>query len=472
MVKKSKPIPKVAIIMGSDSDLPVMKEAATALQEFDIAYEISVVSAHRTPKEMSCFAEGARKRGIRVIIAGAGGAAHLPGMVAAQTELPVIGVPVPIGHMQGQDALLSIVQMPKGVPVATVAIGNAFNAGVLAAQILGAGGETPDSSILNRLSKYKEKLRKMVLSKKISGMIVVAWFGFSHLALSPKSEAKMNVVTTLPSFADIVAQVGGSDVSVVSLLKGTQDPHFAEVKPDLILKLNLANLLIQAGLDLEDGWLPPLLSASNNAEVQIRAKGYLDASTLFSVKDVSSERVNQGIGDVHPSGNPHFMLDPRNGLIFAQEVSDKLSKLEPKKAGDFKKRANDYIDDLKKHIQSWELALKPVSGKSVVTYHKSWTYFSSWIGFKEEEYIEPKPGFPPSPEHIVKLIEKMKEKKIQLILMEPHYPKETAAHIAKATGAKLLILPTEVYGSLEAKTYIALFDQIVQKLKTIESIPQ
>jgi phosphoribosylaminoimidazole carboxylase PurE protein len=153
--------PLVAIIMGSDSDYSVMKDAGGALQEFQIPYEISIISAHRTPLEMAQFAEGARARGIRVIIAGAGGAAHLPGMVAAHTELPVIGVPVPIGSLQGQDALLSIVQMPKGVPVATVAIGNAWNAGILAVQILG-------QEYLDRVAIYKKRLREQVLSKKIT----------------------------------------------------------------------------------------------------------------------------------------------------------------------------------------------------------------------------------------------------------------------------------------------------------------
>ncbi|MBC7692552.1 MAG: 5-(carboxyamino)imidazole ribonucleotide mutase [Methylotenera sp.] len=167
MKKKSKKIHRVSIIMGSDSDLPVMKAAAEALEELEISFEMHIISAHRTPVEMAKFAESARKRGVQVIIAGAGGAAHLPGMVAAHTELPVIGVPVPIGHLQGQDALLSIVQMPRGVPVATVAIGNAFNAGILAAQIIGAGGKKPDEKVLDLLLKYKQGLRKMVLSKKI-----------------------------------------------------------------------------------------------------------------------------------------------------------------------------------------------------------------------------------------------------------------------------------------------------------------
>ncbi len=166
-VSSSSSKPLVAIVMGSDSDYSVMKDAAAALEKMMIPYEISIVSAHRTPQEMVRFAETARDGGIRVIIAGAGGAAHLPGMVASLTELPVIGVPVPIGHLQGQDALYSIVQMPKGVPVATVAIGNAWNAGILATQILGAAAGNLGAEYLDRIVDYKKELRAQVLSKKI-----------------------------------------------------------------------------------------------------------------------------------------------------------------------------------------------------------------------------------------------------------------------------------------------------------------
>jgi 5-(carboxyamino)imidazole ribonucleotide mutase len=163
----SKKSPIVSIIMGSDSDLPCMKDAIDALKEFSIPCEVKIVSAHRTPKEMVVFAEGAEKRGIRVIIAGAGGAAHLPGMVAALSELPVIGVPVPIGHLNGQDALLSIVQMPKGVPVATVAIGGAWNAGLLAVQILSADSSEFGKKLRADLRLFKQGQQKKVLAKKI-----------------------------------------------------------------------------------------------------------------------------------------------------------------------------------------------------------------------------------------------------------------------------------------------------------------
>ncbi|MEN3202624.1 MAG: 5-(carboxyamino)imidazole ribonucleotide mutase [Atribacterota bacterium] len=154
-------MPLVGIIMGSDSDLPVMEEAAKILEEFGVSYEITIVSAHRTPERMFRYAQEAEKRGIEVIIAGAGGAAHLPGMVASLTPLPVIGVPVKSAALQGLDSLLSIVQMPPGVPVATVAINGARNAGILAAEILGI--KYPE--IRERVRQYKESMRKNVEAK-------------------------------------------------------------------------------------------------------------------------------------------------------------------------------------------------------------------------------------------------------------------------------------------------------------------
>ena len=153
--------PQVGIVMGSDSDLPVMQEAADILRELKVPFEMTIVSAHRTPRRLYEYAESAVARGLKVIVGGAGGAAHLPGMVAAITPLPVIGVPVRTSALSGQDSLLSIVQMPAGVPVATVAINGAKNAGILAAQILG----TSDPLLLERVADFKRGLEAMVLRK-------------------------------------------------------------------------------------------------------------------------------------------------------------------------------------------------------------------------------------------------------------------------------------------------------------------
>ena len=158
---------KVGIIMGSDSDYPVMKEAVTVLKSFNIAYEVTIVSAHRTPERLFDYAKEAHERGIKVVIAGAGGAAHLPGMIAAISPLPVIGVPIKSSNsIDGWDSVLSILQMPSGVPVATVALNGAKNAGLLAVQIL----STADNSLVNKMTSYKKELEQKVMDKVEKGL--------------------------------------------------------------------------------------------------------------------------------------------------------------------------------------------------------------------------------------------------------------------------------------------------------------
>ena len=155
----------VGVVMGSDSDWPTMEAAAQALEEFDVPYEADVVSAHRMPEDMIGYGRTAAERGLRVIIAGAGGAAHLPGMLAAVTPLPVIGVPVPLRHLDGMDSLLSIVQMPAGVPVATVSVGGARNAGLLAVRVLAAGGDELGARLREQMVTFQEELRQTAVDK-------------------------------------------------------------------------------------------------------------------------------------------------------------------------------------------------------------------------------------------------------------------------------------------------------------------
>ena len=161
---------QVAIIMGSDSDLKVMKEAAEILEYFDIEYELTIVSAHRTPERMVQYAFNAMEKGIKVIIAGAGGSAHLPGMIAALTSIPVIGVPIKSSSVEGLDSLLSIVQMPPGIPVATVAINGSKNAGILACQIL----STQNKVLLDKLENYKKEMKNQVISKA-KKLDIIGW---------------------------------------------------------------------------------------------------------------------------------------------------------------------------------------------------------------------------------------------------------------------------------------------------------
>lgn len=294
-----------------------------------------------------------------------------------------------------------------------------------------------------------------------SGLMAAALSGVSEAA------AKTRIVTTLPSFADIAAEVGGDEVTARSVTQGTQDPHFVDAKPDLILMLNRADLLIHAGLGLEDGWLPPLLVGARNARIQGGSEGNLIASTLVELKEIPKDKLDRAAGDVHPGGNPHFMLDPRNGVRVARGIAERLGKIDPAHAAEFSKRAETYVRKLEDRISAWNREYQPhLKGKSVVTYHRSWIYFTNWIGLNEVESIEPKPGIPPSPAHVVKLIGTIKTLGVKLVMMEPYYPKGVAEDIARKSGAKLLVLPAEVKGAPEASTYIKVFETLLASLKS------
>jgi zinc/manganese transport system substrate-binding protein len=303
--------------------------------------------------------------------------------------------------------------------------------------------------------------------KKIKIYKIVALIMIAVTQWCTISYAKIRVVTSLPSFGDIATNVGGDEVDVDSLTKGTQDPHFVDAKPSLILKLNKADLLIRAGLGLEDGWLPPLVTGARNAKIQNGGDGNLDASARMSLKEVPTGKIDRSQGDVHPGGNPHFMTDPRNGIVLAKAIAEYLSKIDPSKADFFKKRSDAYISKLRAKITIWEKSLAALKGKKVVTYHKSWIYFSEWVGLEEVGYLEPKPGVPPSPDHIAKLIGLMKQKNVPIIIMEPFYPKGVGEDVASRTSSQLLILPTEVLGVPEAKTYIDMYNYIVQKMNEV-----
>ena len=284
------------------------------------------------------------------------------------------------------------------------------------------------------------------------------------LLVSPAVHAKLSVVTTLPSFADIARNVGGDDITVESLTRGTQDPHFVDAKPSLVLVLNRADLLIRVGLGLEDGWLPPLLTGARNGKIQTGAPGDLNVSAHIVLKEVPRSPIDRSMGDVHPGGNPHFMADPRNGIVAAKAIAERLAQLDPDRAADYNRRADSYATALKERIGRWEKALQPWAGRPVVTYHKSWLYFSEWARLTEVGFVEPKPGIPPSPSHVVELVALMKARQAKLVLMEPFYPRDTAEKVANLTGAKLLVLPVESEGSPEVKTYFDVFENIVRSL--------
>jgi len=284
------------------------------------------------------------------------------------------------------------------------------------------------------------------------------------LTLAAPAFGTVRIVTSVQDFASIADSVGGKRVETFALAKGYQDPHFVDPKPSFVLKLSKADLLIVAGLELEIGYLPPLIDQSRNDKIRPGAAGYLDASNGCDILERPTGTVTRAMGDVHPFGNPHFWLDPENGRIIARAIAAKLTEIDPAGAADYKANLAAFEAKLTEGEKRWEAALGPFAGTELITYHNSWPNFLKRFKLVAAGYIEPKPGIPPSPSHTVELIDLMRAKKISVILMEPYFDRKTPDQIAEKTGAKLLVFIPSVGGVPQASDYFALFDYDVKLL--------
>jgi ABC-type Zn uptake system ZnuABC Zn-binding protein ZnuA len=296
-----------------------------------------------------------------------------------------------------------------------------------------------------------------------SHLLSVAVAAVASILAAP-AHAALKVVTTTQDLAAIAQEVGGDKITVESIAKGYQDPHFVEAKPSFILKLNSADLLIAVGRELEIGWLPPLITQSRNAKIQPGSAGYLDASETAKILDIPTGQLTRAMGDVHPAGNPHFWLDPDNGRRVAKAIQAKLSELDRPSAAFYAQREEAFERKVADAEKRWDAAMAPFKGLKVVTYHRSWPNFADRFNVDVIGYVEPKPGIPPSPQHTIEIINAMKSQNVKIILVEPYFDVKTPDSIARETGAKVLILPPSVGGVPEAKDYISLFDYDIKLL--------
>jgi zinc/manganese transport system substrate-binding protein len=276
--------------------------------------------------------------------------------------------------------------------------------------------------------------------------------------------APLKVVATTEDLASLAREVGGDKIAVEAISRGYQDPHFVEAKPSFVLKLHSADLLIVVGKDLELGWLPPLITQSRNAKIQVGAPGYLDASQNVKILDIPTGQITRAMGDVHPSGNPHYWLDPGNGRRIAQSIQTKLAAMSPGDAGYFSARFNDFSARLLAAEKRWDAALAPYKGLKVVTYHRSWPNFTDRFNLQVIGYVEPKPGIPPSPRHTIELIAEMKRQGVKILIVEPYFDLKTPNSIGREAGAKVLVLTPSVGGEKDITDYIKLFDHDVALL--------
>ena len=279
------------------------------------------------------------------------------------------------------------------------------------------------------------------------------------------ADSKIRIMTATTDLASLAQEIGGDKVDVESVARGYQDPHFVDPKPSFLLKLSKADLLIVVGLELEIGWLPPLITQSSNPRIQVGAPGYFDASRFAKILELPTGQVTRAEGDVHPLGNPHYWLDPDNGLRIGKGIQNKLSEMRPNDAAYFAQRYDAFEQHLKQSDQQWQAQMKPYAGRKVVTYHRSWPNFAEHFGLNVVGYVEPRPGIPPSPQHTVELIGQMKRDGVKIIMVEPYFDLKTPNSIARDTGAQVVVLMPSVGGEKEITDYFKLFDYDIAKLK-------
>jgi ABC-type Zn uptake system ZnuABC Zn-binding protein ZnuA len=283
------------------------------------------------------------------------------------------------------------------------------------------------------------------------------------LGTTQVNAAKIRVVATLTDLADLTRNVGGEFVEVRSLATGIEDTHGVPMKPSFVPLLNRADLVVLVGFDCEHAFLPALLEASKNPKLQPGHPGYVDCSQGVSPLEVPKS-TDHSEGDVHPYGNPHYMLDPVLSETAVRNICAALVATAPEHAADFVKNRDAYLAKLDAKFAEWQAALAPYKGTKFVSYHGHWHYFAERFGLVYYGTIELKPGVDPTPRHIENLIASMKADHVSIVVREPQFPEKVPALIAKETGAKLVKLPIMPGGVPNTDTYIAELDYIVNTI--------
>ncbi|HNX50718.1 MAG TPA: metal ABC transporter substrate-binding protein [Thermoanaerobaculaceae bacterium] len=279
--------------------------------------------------------------------------------------------------------------------------------------------------------------------------------------LSDPAQAGLRVVTTLQDLASIAQTIGGDRVETFALAKGYQDPHFVDAKPSFILKLSRADLVIVAGLELEIGYLPPLIDQSRNEKIHPGNPGYLDASTGCDVLQRPTQVVTRAMGDVHPYGNPHYWTDPENGRLIARSIAVRLGELDPAGGPIFKRNLAAFEARLTAKEKEWDVAMAPYAGANVITFHESWPNFAKRFKLEIVGTVEPKPGIPPSPSHTLDVINLIGRDHVKVILVEPYFDTKTPDFIAEKTGTTVVMFFPSVGGLPAIRDYFDLFDHNV-----------
>ncbi len=274
---------------------------------------------------------------------------------------------------------------------------------------------------------------------------------------------RLKVVTTMSTFADVARTVGGDHVEVSYVASPKFNPHFIEPKPSDVLRVKRADLLIHGGLDLEL-WRGPLLDAAGNTRLFQGQPGELDLSQGIELLEIPTRAVSRSEGDIHIYGNPHYWVDPDNGRKMAQAIAEKLSAVDPAHTQDYQRNLQAFLARLATAMAAWRSRLKPYEGQELVGYHNEWPYLMRFAGLKMSQFLEPKPGIPPTPKQVELVEHYMKERHVRGIVQSPYFPTQAAEAIAKRTGARIILLCQNVGEVPQASDYLAMVEYNVARL--------
>lgn len=287
--------------------------------------------------------------------------------------------------------------------------------------------------------------------------------------LSGNAQAVLKVETTTQDLAAIAKLIGGQHIDVNSLTLGTRDPHFAVAKPSMIRRVYAADLLLIIGADMEIGWLPPLLQSARNSRVQPGNPGYLDLSLTVPLLGKVQGQISRAMGDVHAKGNPHYWLDPRNGVRMAKVMAERLAQLDPEHAQDYRANFVTFEKTINTKLVEWRKALQHLNNKPVIAYHTSFVYLADAFSFRIVDEVEPKPGISPSAASLGSLVARIKKEQIDLLIIEPYYNRRSARYLNEQTGIQVSVVPQSVGAQSDIHTYMDLFDSIVTVLQPMRA---
>jgi zinc/manganese transport system substrate-binding protein len=292
---------------------------------------------------------------------------------------------------------------------------------------------------------------------------VILLAGIFCAGAAPAHAAKIRVVATLTDLADLAREVGGNLVDVHSLATGVEDTHGVPMKPSFVPLMNRADLLILVGFDCEHAFLPALIEASKNPRILPGRSGYVDCSQGIVPRDVPRS-TGHSYGDVHPYGNPHYMLDPVLAKTALMNIYNALVGFAPQHKAAFTRNRDAYLAKLNAKIAEWEKEAKPLRGVKFIAYHEEWNYFAARFGMDFFGTVELRPGIDPTPRHIEELIAGMKAQHVPIVVREPQFPEKVPKRIAEQTGAAMITLPIMPGGVPHTETYIRMMDYIIHTM--------